>query len=78
MWGWGHASHMGEMKNACSILVGKPEGKGPCGRPRHRWEGNIRMDFRKIGWEGVDRIHVAQDRDQWSALVDMITNLQAP
>jgi hypothetical protein len=50
------------MINAYSILVGKPEGKRPLGRPRRRWEDNIRIDLRKIGWEDVDWIHLAPDR----------------
>jgi hypothetical protein len=49
----------------CNILVGKPKGKRPLGRPMHRWENNIRMQLWEIGWEGVDLIHLAQDRDQW-------------
>jgi hypothetical protein len=57
------------------ILVGKPEGKRPRGRHRHRWENNIRMDFWEIGWEGVDWIHLAQDRDKWWALVNTVMNL---
>jgi hypothetical protein len=52
---------MGEMRNACSILVGKPEGKRPLGRHRLGWEGNVRMDIGDIGWEGVNWIHLAQD-----------------
>jgi hypothetical protein len=48
-----------------NILVGKPEGMRPLGRPRHRWEENIRMRFGETGWKDVDWIHVAQDRDQW-------------
>jgi hypothetical protein len=56
------------MKNGCNILVGKREGKRPFGRPRRRWE-DIRMDLREIGWEGVEWIHLAQDRDQWRAVV---------
>jgi hypothetical protein len=54
---------MGEMTIAYSILVGKPEGKRPLGRPRRRWENNVRMDLNEIRCEGVDWIHVAQDRD---------------
>jgi hypothetical protein len=69
---------MGGMRNAYDILVGKPEGKRPLGRPRHRWEDNIRMNLREIGWEGVDWIHLAQDRDQWWALVNMVMNLWVP
>jgi hypothetical protein len=55
---------MGEMINAYESLVGKPEGERPLGRPRRRWEDNIRMDVREIGWEGVDWVHLAQDRYQ--------------
>jgi hypothetical protein len=55
----------GETRNAYRILVGKPEGKGPLGRPRRRWVDNIKMDLRNIGWYGVDWVNLAQDRDQW-------------
>jgi hypothetical protein len=55
---------MGEMRNACNILVGKPEGKKPLRRPTYRWEDNIRIDLREIMWEGVDWIHLAWDRVQ--------------
>jgi hypothetical protein len=55
------------MIQACDILFGKPEGKRPLGRSRHRWEDNIRLDLREVGWEGVDWIHLAQDRDHWWA-----------
>jgi len=58
-------ARMGEMRNAYNILVRKPEGKRPLGRPRHRGEDNIIMNLRNIRWEGVDWIHLAQDRDQW-------------
>jgi hypothetical protein len=54
--------------------VGKPEGKRPLGRPRRRWEDNIRMDLRVIGWGGMDWIDLAQDRDQWKALVNTVMN----
>jgi hypothetical protein len=66
------------MRNAYKILVGKPEGRIPLGRSRHRWENNIRMDLREIRWEGVDWIHLAQDRDQWRAVVNTVMNLQVP
>jgi hypothetical protein len=59
-------------------LAGKPEGKRPLGRPRGRWEDNIRMDLREILWEGVDWIHLVQDRDQWRALVNTVMNLRVP
>jgi hypothetical protein len=74
----GHVVCMGEMSNAYQILVRKSEGKRPLRRPRHRWEGNIRMDLREIGWEGVDWIHMVQDRDQLQAHVDMVMNLWVP
>jgi hypothetical protein len=54
---------MGEMRNACNVLVWKPEGKSPFERPRQKWEDNIRMDLRKTGWEIVDWMHQTQDRD---------------
>jgi hypothetical protein len=60
----GHVAHVGDMRNANNILVGKSEGKRPFRRCRHIWEDNIRMDLRKTGWEGVDWIHLAQDKDQ--------------
>jgi hypothetical protein len=60
------------------LLVGKPEGKRPLGRPRHRWMDNIKMDLREIGWDGKDWIDLAQDRDQWRALVNTVMNLRVP
>jgi len=66
---------MREMRNAYKIMVRKHEGERPLRRPRHGWEDNIRMD---IGWEGVDWMHVAEDRDQWQTLVNMRVNLQFP
>jgi hypothetical protein len=59
-------------------LVGKPEGKRPLGRPRRRWVDNIKMDLREIGWDCMDSIELAQDRDQWRALVNMVMNLRVP
>jgi len=69
---------MGEMRNAYNILVIKPEGKRALGRRRCRWEDNMRLDLREIWWEGVDWIHLDQDRDQWQALVNTVMNLQFP
>jgi hypothetical protein len=66
---------MGEMRNAYKILVGKPEGKKPLRRARHRWQSNIRMDPGEIVWEGVDWIHLAEDRDQWQAFVNIYSSL---
>jgi hypothetical protein len=67
---------MGEKRNAYRILVGKPEGRRPLGRPRRRWVDNIEMDLREIGRDGVDWVCLAQDRDQWRALVNMVMNLR--
>jgi len=63
-----HVARMREMRNSYSILVGKTEGRRPLGRPRRRWENNIIMDVRAVGWEGVDWINLAEDRDQWGLL----------
>jgi hypothetical protein len=68
----------GEMRRACGLLVGKPKGKRPLGRPRRIWEDNIRMDLREIGWEGVDWMHVAQDSDQGRAVVNTVINPRIP
>jgi hypothetical protein len=69
---------MWENMNAYWILVGKPEGKRPLGRPRHRWIDSIKVDFREIGWDGVNWIDMAQKRDQWRALVNTVFNLLVP
>jgi hypothetical protein len=69
---------MGETSNAYRILVGKPEGKRTLGRPRRRWVDNIKMDLTEIEWDGVDWIELAQDRDQWRALVNTVVNLRVP
>jgi hypothetical protein len=66
---------MGEERNVYTFLVGKPEGKRPLGRPRHRWEDGIRMDLREIGLGFVDWIRLAQDRDGWRAVVRAVMNL---
>jgi hypothetical protein len=65
---------MGEKRT----LVGKPEGKRPLGRPRRTWVDNIKMALREIGWDGVDWMDMAQDRDQWRALVNTVLNLPVP
>ncbi|KAJ4439272.1 hypothetical protein ANN_07392 [Periplaneta americana] len=63
----GHVARMGESRNAYGVLVGRPEGKRPLGRPRRRWEDNIKMDLREVGYDDRDWINLAQDRDQWRA-----------
>jgi hypothetical protein len=62
---------MGEKRNSYRVLVGQPEGKRPLGKPRHRWEDNVKIDFREIGLGCMDWIHLAQVRDQWNALVNI-------
>jgi hypothetical protein len=69
---------MGEVRGAYNILVGKPEGRRPLGRPRRGWEGNIKMDLGEIGFGDVDWIHFAQDRDGWRALVNTVMSLRVP
>jgi hypothetical protein len=69
---------LGEGRGACRILVGKPEGRRPLGRPRHRWEENIKMDLQEVGWESVDWIVMTQDRDRWLAVVNVVMNLRVP
>jgi hypothetical protein len=64
--------------NAYRILVGKPEGKRPLGRPRRRWVNIVKIDLRETGWDGMDWIDLAQDRDQWRAFVNTVMNLQVP
>jgi hypothetical protein len=69
---------MGEKMNAYRLLVGKPEGKRPLGRPRRRWVDNIRLDLGEVGWDDVDWIGPAQDRNRWRALVNSVLNLRVP
>jgi hypothetical protein len=72
----GHVARIGEGRNVYRGLVGKPEGKGPLGRPRRRWEDGIKMDVRETGLGGVEWIHLAQDRDCWRAVLNAVMNLQ--
>jgi hypothetical protein len=69
---------MGERRGAYRALMWKPEGRRPLRRPRRRWEDNIKMDNREVGWGGVDWIDLAQDRDRWQALVNTVMNLRVP
>jgi hypothetical protein len=68
----------GESRNVYSILVGMPDEKRPLGRPRRRRVDNIEIDLRETGWDGVDWIDLAQDRDQWRALMNMVINFRVP
>jgi hypothetical protein len=70
----GHVARMGVKRNAYRILVGKPEGKRPLGRPRRRWVDNLR----DVGWDGRDWVGLAQDRDRWRAYVNAVMNLRVP
>jgi hypothetical protein len=72
----GHIARMGEKRKVYRLLVEKPEGKSPLGRPRRRWVVNIRIDLVEVGWGDVDWIGLAQDRDSWSALVNSVLNLR--
>ena len=74
----GHVARMGKEKGVYRVLVGKPEGKGPLGRPRRRWVDNIRMDLQEVGYGYMDWIGLAQDRDSWRTLVSAVMNLRVP
>jgi hypothetical protein len=73
-----HVARIGEKMNAYRLLVGKPEGKRPLGRPRHWCVDSIRMYLGEIAWDGMDWIDAAQDRDQWRALMNTVRNLWVP
>jgi hypothetical protein len=68
----------GEKRNACRVLVGKPEGKRPLGRPGRKWVEHIKMDLREIGWDSMGWIFLVQDRDKWRALVNTVMNFRVP
>ena len=74
----GHVMRMGKRRGEYRILVGKPEGKRSLGRPRRRWEDNIKMDLQEVGCGGMDWIDLAQDRDRWRALLNAVMNLPVP
>jgi hypothetical protein len=74
----GHVARIGEGRGVYGVLVGKPEGKRPMGRPRRRWENNIKMDLQDVGCGGMDWIELAQDRDRWPAIVTAVMKLRVP
>jgi len=74
----GHVAHMGEKRGVYRVLVGKPGGKRPLGRPRPRWVDDIRMDIQEMGCGYIDWIGLAQDRDRWRTLVSAVMNLRIP
>jgi hypothetical protein len=76
-WVW-HVARMGEKRNVYRLLVGKPEERRPLGRPRRRWLDNIRMDPVEVGWGDVGWIGLAQNKDRWRALVNLVLNLRVP
>jgi hypothetical protein len=69
---------MRERRGAYRILVGRSEGRSPLGRPRRRWEDNMKMELQEVGWRSMDWIDMAQDRDRWRTLVNEIMNLRVP
>jgi len=73
-----HVARMGERGGIYRVLVGKPEGKRSLGRPKRRWEDNIKMDLQEVGCGSMDWIELTQERDRWRALVNAVTNLQVP
>jgi len=74
----GHVARMGERRGVYRVLVGKPEGKRPLGRPRRRWEDNSKMDLQEVGCGGMDWTELTQDKDRWWALVNAEMNIRAP
>ena len=71
-------AHMGEGRGVHRVLVGKPEGKRPLGRPGHRWEDNIKMDLQEVGGSCGDWMELAEYRERWRALVGTVRNLRVP
>jgi hypothetical protein len=74
----GQVARLGEIRGVYRVLVRKPEGKRPLGRPKCRWEDNIKMDIQEVGCGGMDWIELAQDKDRWRALVNTVMNLRVP
>jgi len=74
----GHVAHVGEKKGIYRVLVGKLAGKRPRGRPRRRWEDDIKMDLQEVGCGVMDWIELAQDRNRWRAIVHVVMNLRVP
>jgi hypothetical protein len=74
----GHVARVGEERGVHRVLVGKPEGKSPFGRPRRRWEDNIKMDVQEVGVGCGEWVESAEDRDRWRALVSTVKNLRVP
>ena len=74
----GHVACTGERRVVYRVLVGKPEGKRPLGKPRRRWEDNIKMDLQEVGCWGMDWMELAEDRNRWRALVNAAMNLRVP
>ena len=74
----GHVARMGEDRGVHRVLVGKPEGKSPLGRPRRRWEDNIKMDLQEVGGVRGDWMELAQDRDRWRAIVGTARDFRVP
>jgi len=77
LWAW-RVARMGERRGVYRVLVVKPEGNRPLGRPGRKWEDNIKMDLQEVGCGGMDWIDQAQDRDRWRALVNVVMNLRVP
>jgi hypothetical protein len=73
-----HVAQMGEKRDVYRLLLGKPEGKRPLGRPRREWVDNLRMNLGEVGWGDMDWLGLAQDRNRWRALVNSVLNLRIP